>query len=81
MQFNPFRLLVFLVPAQVQPLQAIENGIDRGLGVAFDISIVKAQDHAAALVPGIKPVKDECAGAAHVQKTGGRRCEANPRPS
>ena len=79
MQVQPFRLFVFFVPSQVQPLQAIENGIHGRLGIAFNVSIVKAEDHGAAIVAGIEPVEDESAGAAHVEKTGGRGREADAR--
>ena len=70
-------LLVFLVPAEIEPAQAIENGVDAGFGVALDIGVVEAEDHGSSVMAGIEPVEDEGAGAAHVQKTGGRRCESN----
>ena len=47
------RLLVLLVPAQVQPLEAFENGVDRGVGIAFDVGIVEAQDHGSGVVAGV----------------------------
>jgi len=42
-QIDALGLLVFFVPAEAQPLQALENGVDRGIGVALDIGIVDSQ--------------------------------------
>jgi hypothetical protein len=65
-------LLVLFVPVEAQPAQALEDGLDAGVGVALDVGVVQAQHHGAAVVAGIEPVEDEGAGAAHVQKAGGR---------
>ena len=69
--------LVLLVPAEVEPAQALEDGIERGFGVALDVGIVDAQDHGAAVVAGVEPVEDEGARAADVQKASGGRRKAN----
>ena len=70
-------LLVLFVPAEIKPAQAIENLIYARLGVALDVGIVEAEDDGSSIVAGIEPVEDEGAGAADVQKTGGRRSESN----
>ncbi len=45
-------LAVLLVPAEIEPAQAVEDGVERGLGVALDVGIVDAQDHGAAVAAG-----------------------------
>ena len=65
--------------AEIQPTQAVENRIERDLGVALDVGVVDAQDHGPAGAPGEKPVEDEGPGAADVQISGGRRSKANSR--
>ncbi len=72
-QGKSFRLLVLFVPVKTQPAQALEDGLHAGVGVALDVSVVEAQDHGSAVVAGKEPVEDEGAGAADVQKAGGRR--------
>ena len=71
-QRSAFGLLVFLVPAQAQPLQSFENGVHRGIGIALHIGIVEPQNHRSAVPAGIQPVKNKSARAAHVKKSGGR---------
>src|SRR5258708_31893412 len=78
-QLDTLGLLVFLVPTQPQPFQSLKNRIHRGLRVAFDVSVVKPQDHSSAVVPGIEPVENKSAGAAHMEKSGGRGRKAHPR--
>ena len=77
MQGQALGLAILLVPAQIEPAQPIEDGIERGLRIALDVGIVDAQDHGAAVVAGVEPIEDERARAADVQKAGGRRREAN----
>ena len=79
MQIEPLGLFVFFVPAQVQPFQTFEDGIDRGLGVAFNVSVVKAENHGAAVVAGVEPVENEGASATYVKKSGRRWSEADAR--
>ena len=76
-QREAVRLLVLLVPAEVEPAQPFEDGIERGLGVALDVGIVDAQDHGPAVVAGVEPVEDEGARAPDVQKARGRGRKAN----
>src|SRR5271170_7946709 len=77
MQGQPFGLLVLLIPAKIEPAQTLKNRVHRGISVAFDIGIVKPQDHGSAVMAGVKPVKNERAGAANVQKTSRRGCKSN----
>ena len=70
-------LLVQLIPAQVEPAQPFEDGVQRRLGVALDIGIVDAQDHDAAVAAGEEPVKDEGTRAPDVQKARGRGRKTN----
>ena len=65
-QIDALGLFVLLIPIQAQPLQSFKNRIDRSLRVALDICIVQAQDHCSAVVPGVEPIEDESASAAHV---------------
>ncbi len=77
MQGQAFGLLVFLVPAEVEPAQTLEDGVDGGFGVALDIGVIESQDHGSSVATGVEPVEDKGAGTANVQKTGGRRRESN----
>ncbi len=82
MQIMPFRLPVNLVPVEIQPVQAVEDGIEGGLGVALDVGVVNAQDHGAwfaagRAVPGIEPIEDEGSRAADVQIASRRGSKAN----
>ena len=70
-QVEPIALAVELVPAEVEPVEPVEDGVDRGLGVPFDIGVVQAQHDGAAVVAGVEPIENEGAGAADVQVTGG----------
>jgi hypothetical protein len=70
-------LLVLFIPAQIQPAQSVEDGVERDLGIAPHVGVVDAQDHDAAVVPGVQPVKDEGARAPDVQKTSGGRRKTN----
>ena len=45
MQIEALRLAVELIPTQGQPVEAVEDGIERRLRVAVDIGIVDAQHH------------------------------------
>ena len=64
-------LLVLFVPAEAEPAQAVEDGVERGLGVALDVGVVDAQDHGAPVVAGIEPVENVVSRAADVQKARG----------
>src|ERR1700722_18327480 len=77
MQFQPFRLLVLLIPTQTQPLQTLENRVHRRFSIALHVRIIEPQNHGSAIVASVEPVKDERASAAHVQEAGGRGREAH----
>ena len=78
-QGQAFGLLVFFVPVEAQPAQAFEDGLHAGVGVALDVGVVEAQHHGAVVVARVEPVEDERAGAADVEKAGGRGRKTNPR--
>src|ERR1019366_10627028 len=77
MQGKALGLLVLLVPAEVEPAQTFEDGVDGGFGVALDIRVIQAEDHGSSVAPGVEPVEDEGAGTADVQTPGGRRRESD----
>ena len=76
-QGKAFGLLVLFVPVETQPAQALEDGLDAGLGVALDVGVVQAQDHGAVIVAGKEPIEDKGARAADVQEAGGRGGETD----
>ena len=76
-QSQAFGLLVFLVPTEVEPAQTFEDGVDGGVRVALNISVIEAEDHGSSVSTGVEPVEDEGAGTADVQKTRRRRRESN----
>jgi hypothetical protein len=59
-------LAVLLIPAQIEPAEAFEDGLQRRFGVPFDIGIVDAQNHGATVVAGIEPVENESTRAPDV---------------
>ena len=67
MQIEPLGLAIQLVPPKIEPLQPVEDGIERSLRIAFDVGIVNAQHHGAAVVARVQPVEDEGACTADVQ--------------
>src|ERR1700722_12820667 len=77
MQIATLGLRVLLVPIQIEPLQAVENRIERRLCVAIDVGVVDAQNHRAAVTARIQPVKNEGPGASNVQITRRRRGETD----
>jgi len=77
MERQPFRLLIFLVPSEIKPAQTLKDGANRGVGVALDVGIIEAEDHGSMVVTGVKPIENEGASAADMQKTGGRRRKTN----
>src|SRR5579872_2633388 len=73
------RLAVLFVPAEVEPLQSVEDGVERSLSVAIDVRVVDAQHQDAVVVARVQPIEDEGPGAADVQKAGGRGRKADTR--
>ena len=49
---------------KVQPIQPVEDRIERRLRVPLDVGIVDPQDHRARVVAGVQPVEDKGPGAA-----------------
>ena len=72
-QFQTLGLLIFFVPVQPEPFQALKDGLHRRLGIALDVGVVEAENHGSAVMAGIKPVENEGPGAANVEKPGRRR--------
>src|SRR6185437_4254777 len=70
-------LAILLVPVEAEPVEAFEDGVEGGFGIALDIGVVDAEDHGAAVTAGVEPVKDEGAGAADMQVACRRRREAD----
>jgi hypothetical protein len=70
MKLEPVRLPVRLVPAKLQPLETVVNRIERSLSVSFDISVIDAKNHCAAMVAGIEPVENKSSRAAYVEVAG-----------
>ena len=75
MHLEPLGLAILLVPTKIQPAQPVEDRIERCLGIAFDVRIVDAQNHGAAVAAGIKPIENKGPRAADMQiaSGGGRK--------
>ncbi len=75
------------VPADAEPVEPVEDGVDGGLRRALAVGVLDPQQHLAAAAAGIKPVEQRGAGAADMEKTGGRggktgddgHCNPDPR--
>jgi hypothetical protein len=61
------------VAAQAQPVEAVEDRVDRGIRRAGAVGVLDTQKIGPAMVTGIEPVEQGCARAADMQETGGRR--------
>ncbi len=77
MKIQALGLFVLFVPVETEPLQAFEDRGEGGVGIAFDVRVVDAEDHGSFIVAGVEPIEDEGAGAADVEESGGRRGEAD----
>jgi hypothetical protein len=73
MQSDAVGLTVKLVPAELEPLETFVDGIERDLGVPFEVSIVDAKNYRAAMVASVEPVKHESSRAPDVKVPGRRR--------
>ena len=73
MQSEAVGLTVELVPAELEPFETFVDGIERDLGVPFDVSIVDAKNYRAAVVASVEPVEDESSRAPNVKVPGRRR--------
>jgi hypothetical protein len=63
------------IPFETEPFQAIEDGGDGLLVVAFAIGVLDAQQKLAVAASGIQPIEQSRAGAADVQVSCRGRCE------
>src|SRR6185295_7067409 len=61
-----------VVPVEAEPLQAVDDGLDRFLGGALAVGVLDAQAEDAAVMPGIQPVEQGRAGASDVEEAGRR---------
>src|SRR5579862_5212903 len=77
MQGSAFGLFVLFVPAESQPLQAFENGVDRGVGIPLHVGVIQPQNHRSAIPAGVQPVENEGASAADVEKSRRRWSKAH----
>ena len=69
MRIETVGLTVDLIPAEFKPMEAFVDGIERSLGVPFDIRIVDAKNHRTAMAASIEPIEDKGARAADVKIT------------
>src|SRR5262249_42528772 len=67
------RLLILLVPSQIQPAKPLKDRVERRFGIAFDVGVVDAQDHGPAVAAGGEAIEDECGRGSDVQKNRRRR--------
>jgi hypothetical protein len=67
-----------LVPVEAQPLQAVEDRVDRLLRRALEVGVFDPQDESAAVAPRVRPGEERRASAADVQRAGRTRGEARP---
>ena len=63
------------IPAQAEPVQRINDGLEGLLGVTSGIGVLDAEDELAAGVAGIGPVEQRRADHAHVGRSCGRRAK------
>ena len=59
------------VPMQAEPGEAVEDGVDRGLGRALAVGVLDAQEEGPAEAAGVEPVEQGRARSADVQEPGG----------
>ncbi|MEY9709268.1 hypothetical protein ABIF03_001410 [Bradyrhizobium elkanii] len=58
------------VPIELEPLQAVQDGVDRLLGRAFTVGVLDPEQHLAAELPGIEPVEQRGAGTSDMEEAG-----------
>lgn len=64
------------IPSDVEPFQAVDDGVDRFLSRPREIRILDAQQKAAAVVMGKEPIEKSRARAADMEEPGGRRSKS-----
>ena len=67
-----------LVPVKLQPSEGVEDLLDVLRGGALAVGVLDPQHHLAPVVAGQEPVEQGGASAADVERTRGRRREADP---
>jgi hypothetical protein len=61
-----------VVPLEAEPFEAIDDGVDRGLGRALAVGILDAQPEDAAVMAGEQPVEQGGARPANMEEAGRR---------
>src|SRR5262249_584712 len=56
------------IPVDAEPGEAVENGVDRGLGGALAIGVLDPQQHTAAAAAGVEPVEQRGARSPDMEK-------------
>ena len=64
------------IPADAEPVEPVEDGVDGGLRRALAVGVLDPQQHLAAAAAGIEPVEQRGARPADMQEAGGRGGEA-----
>jgi len=64
------------VPIELQPLQAVQDGVDRLLGRTLAVGVLDPEQHLAAELFGIEPVEQRGAGTPDMEEAGRRGGEA-----
>jgi hypothetical protein len=65
------------VPVDTQPLQTVQDTLNRGLAGAFRVGILDAQDELAAVLAREQPIEYGGAGTTDMQVPAGTGCEPN----
>ncbi len=60
------------VPADAEPIEPVEDGVDGGLGRALAVGVLDAQQHLAAAAAGVEPVEQRRPRPADMQEAGRR---------
>lgn len=64
------------VPIEPEPVEPVEDGVDRRLGRAFAVGVLDPQQHLATTAACIEPVEQRGARASNMEEAGGRRGKA-----
>ena len=66
------------VPLEFKPLQAVQNGCDRGVGRPLPVGVLDPKQHFAAMLAGEEPVEQGGAGSSDMEEAGrrgGKACD------
>jgi hypothetical protein len=64
------------VPMKLEPLEPVDNRVNRGLGRSLAIGVLDTQQHAPAVFSCVEPIEQSGPRAADVEETGWRGGEA-----